>query len=73
MNHADHVSLLRPGIPRSAGVWANVGSGTGASTLALADIIGTRLLATVPSSFLREFYSALSFASAPGTLDTADE
>jgi hypothetical protein len=27
-----------------------------------ADLVETRLLATRPSSFLREFYSALSFA-----------
>jgi ubiquinone/menaquinone biosynthesis C-methylase UbiE len=40
MNHNDHVSLLRKGIPASGGVWADLGSGTGAFTLALADLIG---------------------------------
>ena len=40
MNHQDHVALLRPGIPTSGGVWADLGAGTGAFTLALAEIIG---------------------------------
>lgn len=40
MNHADHVNLLRKGIPNPGGVWADFGSGRGAFTLALADLIG---------------------------------
>jgi len=40
MNHTDHVNLLRNGIPAPGGVWADLGSGTGAFTLALADLIG---------------------------------
>ena len=40
MNHDDHVRLLRPGVPSRGGVWADFGSGTGAFTLALADLIG---------------------------------
>jgi SAM-dependent methyltransferase len=40
MNHDDHVALLRSGIDRPGGVWADFGSGTGAFTLALADLIG---------------------------------
>ncbi len=40
MNHNDHVSLLRKGIAAPGGVWADFGSGTGAFTLALADLIG---------------------------------
>jgi tRNA A58 N-methylase Trm61 len=40
MNHADHVALLRTGIDLPGGVWADFGSGTGAFTLALADLIG---------------------------------
>ncbi len=40
MDHADHVNLLRNGIPRSGGVWAHFGAGRGAFTLALADLIG---------------------------------
>ena len=40
MNHADHLALLRGGIDRPGGVWADFGSGTGAFTLALADLIG---------------------------------
>jgi ubiquinone/menaquinone biosynthesis C-methylase UbiE len=44
MDHADHVALLRPGIPgRDPGhppVWADLGAGEGAFTLALADLLG---------------------------------
>jgi SAM-dependent methyltransferase len=47
MNHADHVRLLRGGVLMGAedapgGIWADLGSGTGAFTLALADLIGPR-------------------------------
>ncbi len=40
MNHADHVSLLRPGVAPPGGVWADFGAGRGAFTLALADLLG---------------------------------
>jgi ubiquinone/menaquinone biosynthesis C-methylase UbiE len=40
MEHADHVNLLRGGILAPGGVWADLGSGTGAFTLALAELIG---------------------------------
>jgi SAM-dependent methyltransferase len=47
MKHADHVDLLRDGVPAPAGnepagrgTWADLGSGAGAFTLALADLIG---------------------------------
>jgi SAM-dependent methyltransferase len=43
MNHADHVRLLRGGIEPLAGegqFWADFGSGSGAFTLALADLLG---------------------------------
>ena len=40
MNHTDHVNLLRGGISQPGGVWADFGSGTGAFTLALADLLG---------------------------------
>lgn len=39
MNHDDHVDLLRGGVP-PGGLWADIGSGTGAFTLALADLLG---------------------------------
>lgn len=40
MDHADHVALLRKGVPGPGGVWADIGSGSGAFTLALAELIG---------------------------------
>jgi SAM-dependent methyltransferase len=40
MNHSDHVALLRGGVPERGGVWADLGSGGGAFTLALADLLG---------------------------------
>jgi tRNA A58 N-methylase Trm61 len=40
MDHADHVTLLRKGIPTPGGVWADFGAGRGAFTLALADLLG---------------------------------
>ena len=40
MTHEDHVFLLRGGMPGPGGVWADLGSGAGAFTLALADLIG---------------------------------
>lgn len=41
MNHRDHVNLISTGISTRGGLWADFGSGTGAFTLALAEIIGT--------------------------------
>jgi SAM-dependent methyltransferase len=41
MNHADHVRLIERGIaPDSGGVWADLGAGSGAFTLALRDLAG---------------------------------
>jgi ubiquinone/menaquinone biosynthesis C-methylase UbiE len=41
LDHADHVALLAPGIRQGeGGAWADLGAGTGAFTLALADLIG---------------------------------
>lgn len=40
MNHYDHVQLLEKGIPTPGGVWADFGSGRGAFTFALAELIG---------------------------------
>jgi ubiquinone/menaquinone biosynthesis C-methylase UbiE len=39
MNHADHVNLLRGGVPAPGGVWADLGAGGGAFTLALAELL----------------------------------
>lgn len=41
MTHEDHLYLLRGGIPGPGGLWADFGSGTGAFTLALAELIGS--------------------------------
>ena len=41
MNHQDHVNLLRRAVPKeSRGPWADFGSGDGAFTLALRDLLG---------------------------------
>jgi ubiquinone/menaquinone biosynthesis C-methylase UbiE len=40
MKHPDHVALLREGIPSPTGHWADFGAGSGAFTLALADLLG---------------------------------
>jgi SAM-dependent methyltransferase len=40
MNHADHVTLIRAGVTQPGGTWADFGSGGGAFTLALADLLG---------------------------------
>src|SRR5258706_5852031 len=40
MQHTDYVTLLRGAVPTPGGVWADFGSGQGAYTLALAELIG---------------------------------
>ena len=40
MNHTDHVHLLRKGVSEPGGIWADLGSGSGAFTLALAELLG---------------------------------
>lgn len=40
MIHEDHVYLLQKGVPNPGGIWADLGSGSGAFTLALADLLG---------------------------------
>jgi ubiquinone/menaquinone biosynthesis C-methylase UbiE len=40
MDHTDHLDLIRKGIPNQGGVWAEFGSGRGAFTLALAELVG---------------------------------
>jgi ubiquinone/menaquinone biosynthesis C-methylase UbiE len=41
VNHDDHVQLIAAGIERGAGgVWADIGAGSGAFTLALRDVAG---------------------------------
>jgi len=40
MEHRDHVHLLRGGVPGPGPIWADLGSGMGAFTLALADLLG---------------------------------
>jgi SAM-dependent methyltransferase len=39
VDHADHVGLLRPAVD-AGGTWADIGAGSGAFTLALADLLG---------------------------------
>ena len=40
MDHTDHTNLLRGGVASSGGVWADMGAGAGAFTLALAELLG---------------------------------
>jgi tRNA A58 N-methylase Trm61 len=40
VDHADHVRLIREGVAGGGTVWADLGSGEGAFTLALADLLG---------------------------------
>lgn len=40
MDHADHVQLLRAGVSAEARIWADLGAGRGAFTLALAELLG---------------------------------
>lgn len=47
MDHSDHVRLLQEGVTTEGGTWADLGSGTGAFTLALADLLGTGTIYSV--------------------------
>jgi SAM-dependent methyltransferase len=40
MDHQDHLNLIRDGVPSPGGAWAEFGSGRGAFTLALAELLG---------------------------------
>ena len=40
MTQEDHIELLRDGVKASGGFWADLGSGTGAFTMALATLLG---------------------------------
>ena len=40
MKHEDHLRLLRGGVAQRGGTWADLGSGDGAFTLALAQLLG---------------------------------
>jgi ubiquinone/menaquinone biosynthesis C-methylase UbiE len=40
MDHRDHVRLIREGVEGAGATWADLGSGEGAFTLALADLLG---------------------------------
>jgi ubiquinone/menaquinone biosynthesis C-methylase UbiE len=40
LNHTDHVNLIRGGVGDRGGRWADLGSGEGAFTLALAELLG---------------------------------
>src|SRR5438132_6297300 len=40
LNHADLVALIEEGVGERGGRWADLGAGTGAFTLALADLLG---------------------------------
>jgi SAM-dependent methyltransferase len=63
MDHADHVQLLRGGVPHEPGAWADLGAGSGAFTLALADLLpaGSTIAAVDrDAAALRQLESAFS-------------
>lgn len=67
MDHADHVRLLREGTT-PGGTWADLGAGTGAFTLALAELVGPRgqvIAVDRDRSALRELEGALRPGDAP--------
>jgi ubiquinone/menaquinone biosynthesis C-methylase UbiE len=39
MNHQDYVNLIKNAVPNTAGVWVDLGSGEGAFTLALVELL----------------------------------
>ena len=41
MDHRDHVNLLRPAQISPGGIWADLGAGSGAFTLALRELVGS--------------------------------
>src|SRR6266576_6653547 len=41
MEHIEHVDLIKKAISQKGGVWADLGSGEGAFTLALRDLTGS--------------------------------
>lgn len=42
MDHKDHMNLIRDAIPQRPGIWADLGAGEGAFTLALTDITNSQ-------------------------------
>lgn len=42
MDHRDHVALIKDGVPKEHTTWAELGSGTGHFTLALAEVLGAQ-------------------------------
>ncbi len=74
MDHADHVRLLKGGVT-PGGAWADLGAGTGAFTLALAELIGTEgevIAVDRDRAALRELERALHPGGATVQTLTAD-
>lgn len=68
MDHYDHVSLLRDGVV-PGGTWADLGAGSGAFTLALADLLGKdgRIVAVDRDARALRLNAEAMLASFPGT------
>lgn len=62
MNHQDHVRLLEEAVPDEGGRWVPhpLSFETWSALAPRYGLTGPRCLATAPSSFLGEFYAALS-------------
>ncbi len=71
MNHKDHVYLLNDGVPDTPNqVWADLGSGGGAFTLALADLLGpTGQIISVDKNARRGFHPIARSAAAGWSRD----
>ena len=50
LKHQDLVELIRAGVPGPGGVWADLGSGDGAFTSALAELVGASAMIALTSS-----------------------
>jgi ubiquinone/menaquinone biosynthesis C-methylase UbiE len=82
MEHSDHVSLLEPADLPEGGIWADIGAGSGAFTLALRELVGpgAEIYAVDPDpSSLKEleqayrdrFGSAVNLHAVPADLSAA--
>src|SRR4051812_18975191 len=61
MNDQDHINLIKNALPRENGTWADLGSGDGAFTLALADLLPASEIYSIDKNSLRLENQKLEF------------